>query len=312
MQTTSIKRHKMYTEIDGPKKNGASKRNSTWTAIKKNKNAYFLFLPALSLIVLVLAYPIVYTFYLSTDSITNLKPFVQTIRNPMFIQSLGKSGIFVAGTIFLHLLIGLILALLINTKVPVKGLFQVIILLPWVLNDVTVSILWKWMVNPQVGFLNISLQKLGLPQYSWLSSPTLAMLIVIIANTWKGVAFAFIFILAGLRSIPQPLYESARIDGASGWQALTKITLPLLTPVLLILTIIFSIGTFNLINIILIMTGGGPFNSTNVVALYMYKTAFEFLNFSSGARIAIFLLIINLVLTVTYFQALKKSSSIYQ
>ncbi|GAH06887.1 unnamed protein product, partial [marine sediment metagenome] len=111
---------------------------------------------------------------------------------------------------------------------------------------------------------------------------------------------------------PQPLYESAKIDGASGWQALTKITLPLLTPVLLILTIIFSIGTFNLINIILIMTGGGPFNSTNVVALYMYKTAFEFLNFSSGARIAIFLLIINLLLTVTYFQALKKSSSIYQ
>lgn len=302
----------MYTKINGPKENDASKRNSTWTAIEKNKNAYFLLLPALLLIVLVLAYPIVYSFYLSTDSLTSLKPFIQTIRNPMLVQSLGKSGIFVTGTIFLHLLIGLILALLINSKVPVKGLFQVIILLPWVLNDVTASIIWKWMCNPQVGFLNIALQKLGLPQYSWLSDPTLAMLIVIIANTWKGVAFAFIFILAGLRSIPQPLYESARIDGASGWQMLIKITLPLITPVLLILTIIFSIGTFNLINIILIMTGGGPFNSTNVVALYMYKTAFEFLNFSSGACIAIFLLIVNLLLTVVYFHALKKSASIYQ
>lgn len=302
----------MYTKINGPKENDASKRNSTWTAIKKNKNAYFLLLPALLLIVLVLAYSIVYSFYLSTDSLTSLKPFTQTIRNPMLVQSLGKSGIFVTGTILLHLLIGLILALLINSKVPVKGLFQVIILLPWVLNDVTASIIWKWMCNPQVGFLNIALQKLGLPQYSWLSDPTLAMLIVIIANTWKGVAFAFIFILAGLRSIPQPLYESARIDGASGWQMLIKITLPLITPVLLILTIIFSIGTFNLINIILIMTGGGPFNSTNVVALYMYKTAFEFLNFSSGACIAIFLFIVNLLLTVVYFHALKKSTSIYQ
>jgi len=280
--------------------------------ITKNKRAFWFILPAIILVMGVLIYPALCTFMLSTHNFSTIKPLVDTFTDPRVYSSLWKSVIFVAGTVILHLVLGLILALIANSTLIAKNIFPFIVMVPWVLSDVVTSVIWRWMLNPNIGIFNIVLKRLGMPSQNWLSVPTTAFAVIIIVNTWKGVALAFLFILSSLKNIHKSLYESACIDGAGKFTSLIKITLPMITPTLLVLSIIFTIGTFNLINIIYILTGGGPFKATNVIALHMYKTTFESLDFSTGASIAVLLMLVNLVFTLIYFRFLKKSENIYK
>lgn len=280
--------------------------------IIKDKRAFWFTLPAIILVAGVLAYPAIYTIMMSTHNFSTIQLLVDTFTDTRVYSSLWKSVIFVGGTVILHLVLGLILALIANYSPIAKNIFPFIVVVPWVLSDVVTSIMWRWMVNPNVGILNIVLKQLGMSSQNWLSVPTTAFVILIIADTWKGVGLAFLFILSSLKKIPKALYDSAHVDGAGEFRILINITLPIITPTLLVLAIIFTIGTFNLINIIYILTGGGPFNATNVLALHMYKTAFFSLDFSKGASIAVVIFLVNIVFTLIYFRFLKRSQDIYR
>lgn len=273
----------------------------------EKKEALYLALPVLIIVGGVLIYPAVNTFYLSTEGFSSINPFVKILSSAEFYSSLSKSVLFVGGTIILHLIAGLGLALLVNSAPPGYKILQYSIFTPWILSPVVAALVWKWVLNPNIGLLNAFLNNIGIAGANWLSSPNLAMVALIVANTWKGMALAFLFLLANLKQIPDTLYESARIDGANWFQQLTRLTIPLVMPTLLVLTILFTIGTFNLIAIIMIMTGGGPFGTTNVLALFMYRKAFVFLDFNAGAAIAVLLFTINLSLSIFYFQFLERS-----
>lgn len=159
------------------------------------------------------------------------------------------------------------------------------------------------MYEPRVGVVNLLLKKIGISNVpQWLNSLTWVMPAVIIANVWQGTAFSFIMQTAGLQSIPEEVYEAAKVDGASGWQQFVYITFPLMKPFVMINTILTSMSTVNFFGLIMVMTGGGPMYKTEVISMYMYNQAFKFGYIGVGSAVAVLILLLNLILTLVYMR----------
>jgi multiple sugar transport system permease protein len=165
--------------------------------------------------------------------------------------------------------------------------------------------MWRWILLPDIGIVNYLLSGVGV-NVSFFLSPAAAMATMVVVEVWRSTGYGMILLLAGLQGIDRTLYEAARIDGAGFWRALRHITLPLLVPTLLVATILLSIRSINLIDIPLVVTGGGPARMTETLGLYMWKESFSFHHIGYGSAVAIVMFAINLVLTVLYIRALRR------
>src|ERR671932_811835 len=227
--------------------------------------------PALVLLLLVFAYPILRSFWLST-----------------FTQNLGMA-----------------IELILIPAYKGRALVRTVALLPWALPTALLGLAWTWIFNDQFGVWNDILMRLGIIQagVNWLGDPMTAMMAVIAADVWKTTPFISILLLAGLQSIPEDLYEAHAIDGATPWQSFTKITLPLLMPQILIVLLFRFAGAFGVFDLIQVMTGGGPGGATEVVSLYIYATVMRYLDFGYGAALVVvtFLFLVAVVLIGTFF-----------
>jgi multiple sugar transport system permease protein len=203
--------------------------------------------------------------------------------------------------------IGLLVALLMNTKIRARGVFRAMFYLPVLTPLVIASIIWKWVYNGDYGLLNYYLIQLNLidEPLLWLSDKNLAMPAVIITSVWKGVGFAMVVYLAGLQSIPEDYYDAAKIDGATGWRRLKDITIPLLSPTTLFLLIVSVLGSFQVFTQIFIMTNGGPLGRTRTVVWYIYTTAFRDFNMGYAAAMAFALFAMMLAFTALQFRLLR-------
>ncbi len=230
-----------------------------------------------------------------------------TIKNREFWASLGRTAYFVLFDICVGMSLGLGIALLLHKRFHFRGVVRALVILPYVLPPTVNGLIWKWMYNPDYGFLNGILFKLGIISgyKAWLSSPLLALHMLILANLWQGTPFAIMLYLAGLQTIPKELMDAAKVDGATGWQTLTKIILPLLVPISLVMMVLKTIATFKIFDLVYILTGGGPANSTQVISYYIYRESFDFLNIGYGAAISYTLTLVILVLVYVYFKLLK-------
>jgi len=278
---------------------------------------YILVAPAFILMLLVVGYPILNSIYMSFLDYTLFKPkdikfvglanYLKVLSDPIFRESLLNTVLWVVFGVFFQFLFGLILALLLNRKFKGRGIVRSVILIPWVTPGVLIGLMWRWMYDGNYGVINDILSKLHIIDnfIPWLSSSDTSMASVIITIIWQGVPFFAIMLLAGLQAIPQELYEAAYVDGAGSWHTFCNITLPMLKPTILISTLLRTIWVANSVDVIYIMTGGGPGYSTHTLSVYTYIKAQKALDFGYSATLAIYLTIILSSVAYVYFKNLN-------
>jgi multiple sugar transport system permease protein len=229
-----------------------------------------------------------------------LQNYATLISDSTFWMATRNTFVFTAGSIGCKLAIGLAVALVINEAIPFRGLWRAIVMLPYAMPTLVSVLVWKWMYNDVAGVLDYLLTQTHVSQgpVLWLADPNIAMPAVIAVNVWRGFPFFVITILAGLQTVPQELYDAAKVDGAGAWQRFRQVTLPGVLPVLAVTTLFSAILTFNDFSIIWILTQGGPGNATNVLATLTYKIAIPGLELGKGVAVSVLMLPILVALIV--------------
>ena len=279
---------------------------------------YVLLSPAVLATVIVVFYPMVQALITSLYNNILWKPravrfigldnYIAIWNDPVFWSSLGRTAIWIGLTVPLQLLLGLVTALLLNQNFRWRGLARSLILIPWALPSVVIGLMWAWIYNPQVGLLNDLLLRLGLLQTAmpWLANPATSLYAIIAALVWQGFPFFAIMILAGLQTIPHSLYEAADIDGASDRQQFWHITLPALKPVLVTAVMLRIIWVANSIDVIYVMTGGGPGYATHTLPLYALKRTYGSMDFGYGSALAVTFSLLLLAAIYVYLRRVGK------
>lgn len=245
---------------------------------------------------------------ISSPRFIGLQNYVRLVDQELFWISLKNTFIYTVATVMIGLGLALGLALLLNEKwFRAKTFFRTVYFIPVVTSMVAVSMIWSWLYAPTYGLLNYVLKILGLPMQSWLSDPKLAMTCIIVMSVWKFLGYHTIIFLAGLQSIPDQMYEAAMLDGSNWWQRFGYITLPLLKPTTLFLTVMAIIGSFQVFDQVYIMTGGGPLYSTMVFIVYVYNNAFRYFRMGFGCTIAWILFGIILIVTLVQLRLFRET-----
>jgi multiple sugar transport system permease protein len=200
----------------------------------------------------------------------------------------------------------LALALVLRRNFPGITYFRLAFMIPGVSSLVAIAMVWRWLYNDQFGLINAGLQAIGLPAVGWLTNPHVVIPALVLMSLWTGVGFDAIIYLAGLKNIPEHLYEAARLDGASSWQSFRYITLPLLTPIHFFFLITGVIGAFQVFDVIYIMTQGGPGFSSHVYAFHLYNQAFRRFEVGYASAMAWFLFAIVLLLTLVQWRTVGR------
>jgi len=223
--------------------------------------------------------------------------YARLVTDPVFWQSLGNTIVFTLVTVPIDMALGLGLAVLLNSVLPARGVWRTIIVLPMVISGVASGMIAVILFYESNGLINKLLEAVGLQAIAWQSEPAPAMISVMIAAVWLRVGFNMIIYLAGLQGISPELYEAGRIDGANRWQQFRSITVPLVGPSTFFLLIMNVIASFQVFDLIFVMTGGGPGNATSVLVTYAYRNGFQIREQGYGAAIGIVILLITLAFT---------------
>jgi ABC-type sugar transport system permease subunit len=273
-------------------------------------------LPAVSLVLLVTFFPILQsiglsfreTSYLQTGGYIGFRHYRNFFADTLSALNLRNSFVFTFGSLSLSLPLALGLALLLNRPFPGRTFFRTMLILPWVVSQLLTALLWRWLDSPLLGPIAYLLGALLDTRVDVLGDPSTAMGGVIAANVWRTFPYAMILVLAALQTIPYELYEAARIDGAGRWNVFRYVTFPMIQNTFLIATIILSIHYFNMIELPLVLTGGGPVNRTELLGLRVYREAFVLFKFGYGAAIAMIMFVINIVVSLAYVKILRAES----
>jgi multiple sugar transport system permease protein len=256
----------------------------------------FIMLPVLSSLVLSFAE----WDLLGEISWIGLGNYVAALSDPAVLGALRNTLLFIAGYLPSVVVLALGLALLLNRKLKGRIVFRAIYFVPVVTSWVAVSLIWKWLLNPQYGLINYGLAMIGIKGPGWLFDPSWAMAGIVLTSVWKDIGFVTVIYLAGLQDIPENLYEAAELDGASPWQRFWTITLPMLAPTTFFVTTISLISSFQVFDQVWIMTGGGPAGATSVMVEQIYKNAFSY--YKMGYASAISWVLFALIFVVTLAQ----------
>lgn len=238
---------------------------------------------------------------ITTPEFVGVQNFTALIHDPLFTTSLYNTAFYTILAVPLQLVVALLTAMLLNTKVRGIAFYRTIYYLPSVTPVVASAMLWLWIFNPEFGLANALLDKLGLPKQLWLLDPNWAKPAFIFMSLW-GVGGTMVIFLAGLQGVPAELYEAASIDGASTLQRFRRITLPMLTPVIFFNLLIGLIDSFQIFSSAYIMTDGGPQNRTLFYVLYLYRNGFKYFQMGYASALAWVLFVIVLLVTLLQFR----------
>jgi multiple sugar transport system permease protein len=270
-------------------------------------------LPAVMLVVGVTFLPILQaitlsfreTKFLQFGRFIGFRHYVAFFSDPVSRQTLLNSCMFTFGSLALALPLALGLALLLNHPFRGRAVFRTILILPWVVSQLLTALLWRFLDTPLLGPVAYVLEQLAGGRVDLLGNPDTAMLGVIIANVWRTFPYAMILTLAALQTIPNDLYEAAKIDGAGRWNLFRFVTFPMIQNTFLIATIILSIHYFNMIELPLVLTGGGPVNRTELLGLRVYREAFVLFKYGFGSAVAMLMFVVNIVVSLAYIRILR-------
>ncbi|MCH3907295.1 MAG: sugar ABC transporter permease [Sphaerochaeta sp.] len=267
------------------------------------RNIKYLFpLPAVIFVVVLMVFPVCYTFFLSfTDwTLTSGKPlqfiglqsYVSVLKEPRFHAALGRTFAFTFGAVIVEMVLGTAVALLLNREFTGKGIVKTLLLLPLVSTPVAIGIVWNLFYDPTIGILNYMLSKLGLPQSGWVTDAATVMPSLILVDIWQWTPMITIIVMAGLAGLSTEPYESAYVDGANSRQILFRITLPMLMPTILTAVILRSIDALKTYDIIYAMTGGGPGYASENLNILAFKYSFEYFRMGRSAVMLVILFVI--------------------
>ncbi len=288
------------------------------TIRRRNLGPYLWVLPALLLYIIFKLLPMIAGLYLALIQWDGIEPakfvglqnFQRMLDDEIIPLALLNNVKYAIGTVIGKMILALLLALILNQALRGRGIYRTTLFMPVVMSFVVVGILWSWLYNGQFGLLNNLLHKLGLDFLilDWLGDTKVALWSLVVVDIWKWYGFHMVIFLAGLQTIPQELYEAARIDGAARWQQFRRITLPLLQPVMLVNITLSLMGAFNVFDIPYVMTEGGPANSTMVMALHIYIRGFKFYKFGYSAALSYMLLALVTLMAAIQMRFMSRES----
>lgn len=280
------------------------------------QNPYLLIAPAVVLVCLFSLYPILFTVavsFMNWDVVTDAKAFVgfgnymSIFRDPDFLLVLKNTLLYSFFSVGFGLFFALLIGILLQKNTVFNNVVQIVIFTPHIISFVSVTVMWMWLLDPQMGLVNYVLEWLGFEPKLWMMSPDTSLLSIIIVSIWKGLGYNSLIVIAGLQSIPAHIYEAAKLDKANRLVTLFQITIPLLSPTLFFLLITSIISSFSAFDVVNLMTGGGPQDSSNLLVHWIYQTGF--LNFQLGKAMAasvLFLLIVGVISLLNYLFFSKK------
>ena len=247
------------------------------------------------------------SFYTGSAPFVGFANYTAVFRDPQFASIVANTAAFTIGSLAFQFAIGLALAVFFRRIFPLNGVLRSLLLVPWLLPLVVSGTVWRWMMDYDSGVINQTLLHLHLisQPVPWLVSTKMSLIAVIVVNIWVGIPFNMVILYGGLQALPEQVFEAAAIDGASAWQRFTRITLPMLRPVILVVLTLGLIYTVKVFDVIMLVTQGGPANSSQTLTTYAYDLSFTQLQFGQGAAVGNLLILVAVVFAAIYLRAVR-------
>jgi len=280
----------------------------------------FLFLsPTLLVFGVFVVFPILFSFYLSFQqwnlfaddhAFVGLANYGAVFSDPEFWQVFWNTTVYTVATVPLNMVLALGVAVLLERRVRGKRLLRAAFFTPVVVSSVAAGVIWRWVFDPNLGLANVALTAVGLPAVDWTANAAAAMAALIIVGVWKTFGINMVLFAAGLSAIPSHYYEAAAIDGARSWSQFRHITLPLLAPTTLFVLVLSMIGSFQVFDVVFVLTRGGPLGATKVLVYYLYEHAFKFFDMGYASAVAYLLFAVLFVLTLVQVRAFRNRGAV--
>lgn len=272
--------------------------------------------PAVFVLLLVIVAPLLYSFYISMHKYLlifglgnwiGVHNYIDAFTNPDFLVSMKNTFVLAFSVVSLEFLIALGLSLILNRDdIKFKKYYTIILMIPIMMPPIAVGLIWRLLLHPELGIVNYLIGLVGIPKLGWYADPNLAMITVICVDVWHETSLILIVLLAGLTSLDKTPYEAAKVDGASSFQTLFYITLPMLTPVIIVAILIRMIAAIKTYDLIYILTRGGPGFRTETMSFYIYKNAFRDMTMGEAAAQSFILLIIILLFSLILIKTMER------
>lgn len=290
--------------------------------LKANKKgdllSALLFLsPTLIIFTAFILFPVVFSFYLSfhqwnmfggAPTFVGLDNYSKMFQSAEFWQVLGNTAIYTLGTVPINMALSLWIAYILNKKIIGKKFLRTAFFAPVVISPVAAALIWRWLYDPNFGLINYMISFFGIGSINWLNEPEAAMFALIIMGVWKTFGINMVLFSAGLQGIPDSYYEAAELDGAGKWAKFYHITIPMLAPTTFFIMIMSMISSFQVFDIVYVLTSGGPMGSTKVIVFYVYEYAFKFFEMGYASAISYFLFALLFILTMIQVRYMKSKA----
>ncbi|WP_373218169.1 carbohydrate ABC transporter permease [Ruminococcus sp. 5_1_39BFAA] len=286
--------------------------------IKTMLTPYFFLFPCAVLILVILIYPVfsglINSFFNenlirpTATSFIGIQNYQKLLEDTMFLDALKRSVVWTIVILIFEMSLGLLFAIILNKDIYCKKLFRCLVLIPWIIPNAIAGIIWKWFLNESFGMMNYLLKSIGLISHNlnWLSDEKLAAISVVMVVIWKSIPFVAITLLAGIQAISADLYEAAKVDGARNFQCFRFITIPMLKNIMLITAILTSIWNFNQLEIIQVVTKGGPGEATLSLPVYIYRLFMQTFQTSYASAAAVLMMFVLIIPSIIYVKKLLK------
>ena len=275
-------------------------------------------LPTVLYLLVLTVYPLLYSLYLSfqnytpqtnTFSFVGLANYRELVTDPVFLASFRNTLIFTCAVTMAEVLLGLLIALFFERDFVGKALIRTALLIPMLSTPMVVGLMWRFLLNADWGVINWLLHFIGIGPINWVGQSPWALISLMLVDIWQWTGFAFLMLYAGLQTLPEEIFEAAKVDGASAWQRLLYIKLPLLRPLIIILTIFRSVDAFRSFDTVFALTYGGPGTSSYLLSFYAYLTGFSFLRMGYASALAYIMVIFVIVATTLMFRVFRHMGS---
>lgn len=275
----------------------------TRVALAEERAAWLFLAPSLVLFAIFTAIPVISAFFISFtqwnlfNEVTwvGLGNYLELAKDEIFAKVLGNTAYFVLISVPVQIVLALLCALVLNRGIKGQTFFRVVYFLPVVTSTIAAALVWAWLFNSNFGLINAALSLVGVTDLpKWMGSTRWAMPAIIIVSIWQNLGYAMVLFLAGLQNIGKDVHDAAALDGATGWDRFWHITLPLLSPTTFFVVVISIIGSFQVFELVLVMTKAGPANATNTLVYYIYQNGFQFyqMGYASAAAMVLFLIVL--------------------
>ena len=283
-------------------------------ARRSGLGAYLFLSPTLLIFSVFVLFPALFSFYLSFYRWNMFSPdrspvgfgnYSRLLESPEFWMVLKNTVVYTIGTVPLNMTFALLIAYFLNKRIVGKKFLRAAFFAPVVISPVAAAVIWRWIYEPNFGVLNYAMSWFGIPPVNWLNNPSAAMTALIIMGVWKSFGVNMVLFAAGLQGIPEHYYEAAELDGAGRASRFWHITIPLLSPTTLFILVMSIIGSFQVFDIVYVLTSGGPLDSTRVLVFYLYQHAFKFFEMGYASSVAYVMFAMIFILTLVqmkYFQ----------